>query len=120
MQYPLPCCQLLPSLSAGARAFFENVQSDWGGGFVLPAGDKAIVYPDPEHGGVFLSERLEVMREGMEDYELLMESARRGPERTDALARAVTPTSTGYIRDVNQFRKFERELLVLVTEAQRE
>jgi hypothetical protein len=25
-----------------------------------------------------------------------------------------------YLRDVNQFRKFERELFVLVTEAQRE
>jgi len=28
-------------------------------------------------------------------------------------------TFTEYIRDANQFRKFERELLVLVTEAQR-
>ena len=99
---------------------FENVQPDWGGGFLLPAGDNAIVYPDPEHDGVFVSERLEVMREGIEDYELLMESARRAPERTNALARAVMPTFTEYIRDVNQFRKFERELLVLVTEAQRE
>src|SRR5882762_1955766 len=76
--------------------------------------------PDPEHDGVFVSVRLEVMREGIEDYELLMESARRVPERTDALARAVMPTFTEYIRDVNQFREFERELLVLVTEAQRE
>lgn len=99
---------------------FESVQPDWGGGFLLPAGDNAIVYPDPEHDGVFVSERLEVMREGIEDYELLMESARHAPERTDALARAVMPTFTGYIRDVTQFRKFERELLVLVGEAQRE
>jgi len=99
---------------------FENVQPDWGGGFLLPAGDNAIVYPDPERDGVFVSERLEVMREGIEDYELLMESARRAPERTDALARAVMPTFTEYTRDVNQFRKFERELLVLATEAQRE
>ena len=30
------------------------------------------------------------------------------------------PTFTEYLRDVAQFRKFERELLVLVTEAQRE
>ncbi len=39
---------LLPALAesfAGALAFFENLQSDWGGGFV--------------------SERLEVMREGI-------------------------------------------------------
>jgi hypothetical protein len=99
---------------------FEDVQPDWGGGFFLPAGDDAIVYPDPEHDGVFVSERLEVMREGIEDYELLMESARRAPERTGALARQVMPTFTEYVRDVTRFRKFERELLELAAEAQRE
>ncbi len=99
---------------------FENVQPDWGGGVVLPAGDDSIVYPDPEHNGVFVSERLEVMREGIEDYELLMESARRAPERTDALARKVMPAFTDYVRDVAQFRKFELELLVLATDAQKE
>ena len=99
---------------------FENVQPDWGGGFFLPAGDNAIVYPDPEHDGVFVSERLEVMREGIEDYELLMESARHAPARADALARTVIPTFTDYVRDVTQFRKFERELLLYATEAQRE
>src|SRR6266436_1762253 len=99
---------------------FENLQPDWGGGFFLPAGDDAIVYPDPEHDGVFVSLRLEVMREGIEDYELLMESARRAPERTDALARMVIPTFTDYVRDVAQFRKFERQLLVMAAEAQRE
>jgi hypothetical protein len=99
---------------------FEDVQPDWGGGFFLPAGDNAIVYPDAGHEGVFVSVRLEVMREGIEDYELLMESARHAPKRTDALARAVMPTFTEYLRDVNQFRRFERELLVLVTKAQRE
>ncbi len=98
---------------------FENLQPDWGGGFFLPAGDDAIVYPDPEHDGVFVSERLEVMREGIEDYELLMESARHAPDRTDALARMVMPTFTEYLRDVTQFRKFERELLMLATEAQK-
>ncbi len=99
---------------------FENVQPDWGGGFFLPAGDDAIVYPDPEHDGVFVSLRLEVMREGIEDNELLRESARHAPERTDALARTVMPTFTEYLRNVSQFRKFERELLVLAAEAQRE
>jgi hypothetical protein len=99
---------------------FENLQPDWGGGFFLPAGDDAIVYPDPARDGVFVSERLEVMREGIEDYELLMESARRMPERTDALARTVIPAFTDYVRDVAQFRKFERELLILATEAQKE
>jgi hypothetical protein len=99
---------------------FEDVQPDWGGGFFLPAGDNAIVYPDAEHDGVFVSERLEAMREGIEDYELLMESARYAPERTDALANVVMPAFTEYLHDVNKFRKFERELLMLVTEAQEE
>ncbi len=60
------------------------------------------------------------MREGIEDYELLMESARHARERTDALARTVMPTFTEYLRDVTQFRKFERELLALAAEAQGE
>jgi hypothetical protein len=97
---------------------FEDVQPDWGGGFHLPAGDDAIVYPDPEHDGVFVSLRLEVMRAGIEDYELLKESARHAPERTEALARKVLPAFTDYVRDVNQFRKFERELLQLAAGAQ--
>jgi glycosyl hydrolase family 123 len=99
---------------------FENVQPDWGGGFFLPAGDNAIVYPDPKHEGVFVSVRLEVMREGIEDYELLTEAARHQSQRADALARTVMPGFTDYVRDVTEFRKFEHELLVLATEAQRE
>ena len=98
---------------------FENVQPDWGNGFFLPAGDGAIVYPDPEHDRVFVSLRLEIMREGIEDYELLMESARQAREKTDVLARAVMPGFTDYVRDVAQFRKFDRELLVLASEGQR-
>lgn len=98
---------------------FENVQPDWGNGFFLPAGDDAIVYPDPEHDGVFVSLRLEIMREGIEDYELLMESARQARERTNALARAVMPGFTDYVRDVPQFRKFDRELLVIASEGHR-
>jgi hypothetical protein len=96
---------------------FENVQPDWGKGFFLPAGDSAIVYPDPEHDGVFVSLRLEIMREGIEDYELLMKSARHAPARTNALARVVMPGFTDYVRDVSQFRKFHRELLVLASDA---
>jgi hypothetical protein len=98
---------------------FENVQPDWGNGFFLPAGDDAIVYPDPEHDGVFVSLRLEIMREGIEDYELLMESARQAREQTNALVRAVMPGFTDYIRDVAQFRKFDRDLLVLASEGRR-
>ena len=98
---------------------FENIQPDWGGGITLPAGDNAIVYPDPKHDGVFVSARLEVMREGIEDYELLLEAVRHAPDRTDALARMVMPSFTDYVRNVAEFRKFHHELLMLVAEAQR-
>jgi hypothetical protein len=76
--------------------------------------------PDPEHEGVFVSLRLEVMREGIEDYELLTESARHAPKRTEAPARTVMPAFTDYIHDMTQFRKFQRELLVVTAEAHRE
>jgi chemotaxis methyl-accepting protein methylase len=59
------------------------------------------------------------MREGIEDYELLMESARQAREQTNALVRAVMPGFTDYIRDVAQFRKFDRDLLVLASEGRR-
>src|SRR5579859_20934 len=98
---------------------FENVQPDWGGGVTLPAGDNAIVYPDPKHDGVLVSIRLEQMREGIEDYELLKEAARHAPDRPDALAQRVMPSFTEYVRDVTEFRKFHHELLVLATETQR-
>ena len=98
---------------------FEDVQPDWGGGITLPAGDDAIVYPDPKHDGVFVSLRLEQMREGIEDYELLMEASQHAADRTDALARMVMRSFTDYVRDVTEFRKFHHELLVLTTETQR-
>jgi hypothetical protein len=47
-----------------------------------------------------------------------MEAARDEPTRTDALARTVMPTFTDYVRDTTEFRKFEHELLVLVTKVQ--
>ena len=53
------------------------------------------------------------------DYELLVKSARRAPERTDELAWTVMSAFTDHLRDVTLFRKFEREKLLLVTEAQR-
>jgi hypothetical protein len=48
-----------------------------------------------------------------------MESARRDPARTDALARTAMRTFTEYVRDVSQFRKIEREMLALAAEAQK-
>ncbi len=78
----------------------------------------AQVHPGPPILSGVLS-RSEVKREGIEDYELLMEAARHAPDRTDALARMVMPSFTDYLRNVAEFRMFRHELLVLTTKTQR-
>lgn len=55
--------------------------------------------------------RLEAMREGIEDYELLMEAAQKDRARTEALVQKVMPGITDYVREVPKFREYERELL---------
>jgi hypothetical protein len=77
---------------------------------LLPAGDNAIVYPDPARNSVLSSIRLEAMREGIEDYELLTALARHDPEKARRLAAAAIPNITDYVRSVAQFRALQRQL----------
>jgi len=78
---------------------------------LLPAGDSAIVYPDPARNSILSSIRLETMREGIEDYELLAALARRNPAKASSLAQAAIPHVSDYVRDVAVFRDLERQLL---------
>ncbi len=94
---------------------YEDLQPNWGGDLRLPAGDDAIVYPDPANDGVFPSIRLEAMREGIEDYELLMVAAQKDRARTEALVQKVMPGFTEYVRDVPKFRGYEKELLEIAS-----
>ena len=55
--------------------------------------------------------RLETMREGIEDYELLAALAKRNPDKAARLARTAIPHISDYVREVRQFRALERELL---------
>ena len=96
---------------------FDDLQPAWGDNFVLPAGDDAIVYPDPARDGVFVSTRLEIMREGIEDYEMLAVAAKTAPGQAAALARSAVPGFTDYVRGVGRFRQLERELLQLASAA---
>ncbi len=80
---------------------------------LLPAGDNAIVYPWPEKYSVHSSIRLEAMREGIEDYELLVALSERDPDKARQLASEAIPHFTDYIRDVAVFRKLHRRLLGL-------
>lgn len=91
---------------------FENVEPVINDGTtLLPAGDNAIVYPDPERMSVLSSIRLEAMREGIEDYELLAALAKKKPQAADALAREAVPNFTDYVRDVGAFRRLQKRLL---------
>ena len=77
---------------------------------LLPAGDNAITYPDPARNTILSSIRLEAMREGIEDYELLTALARRDPEKARKLAAEAIPDITDYVRSVTRFRELQRQL----------
>ena len=77
---------------------------------LLPAGDNAIFYPDPAKRTLLGSIRLEAMREGIEDYELLVALAKKDPAKARRLAETAIPHFTDYIRDVAAFRQLQSEL----------
>jgi hypothetical protein len=78
---------------------------------LLPAGDSHIVYPDPARMSILSSIRLEEMREGIEDCELLWDLASKDPERADELVRQAVPHVNDYVRDPREFRKLYQSLL---------
>ena len=77
---------------------------------MLPAGDAFITYPWREKNSIHSSIRLEAMREGIEDYELLRAFAANNPGQARQLAAKQSQTSTNYIRDVAAFRRLQAEL----------
>lgn len=78
---------------------------------LLPSGDAFIVYPDRARKSVFSSIRLEAMREGIEDYELLRQLQRKDPVAAEQIAQAAIASFTDYIRDPRNFRELEIKLL---------
>jgi hypothetical protein len=91
---------------------FENVQTVINDNrTLLPAGDNAIIYPNPEKLSVLSSIRLEAMREGIEDYELLVMLAGKDAARARELAKTAIPNINDYVRDVPTFRKIQRQLV---------
>jgi Domain of unknown function (DUF4091) len=78
---------------------------------LLPPGDAFIVYPDRAGKSVYSSIRLEAMREGIEDYELLRLLKQKNPAAADQLSQTAITSFTEYVRDPAAFRKIERKLL---------
>ncbi len=78
---------------------------------LLPPGDAFIVYPDRANKSVFSSIRLEAMREGIEDYELLMILREKDPAEAGRLSQAAVSSLTEYLRSPAEFRRLELGLL---------
>ena len=91
----------------------SNTQTELGHGWganTIPAGDGFIVYPDKENKSVFSSIRLEAMREGIEDYELLRVLEKKDPKAAHALAEKMVRSFTDYVRDPVEFRRIQKQL----------
>jgi len=92
---------------------FENVEPVINDGqTLLPPGDNALIYPDPENYSILSSIRLEMMREGIEDYELLMALSESDPDSASELVRKAVPNVNDYIRDYREFRQLYEAMLV--------
>ncbi len=81
-------------------------------GNVLPGGDAWIVYPGT--GKLLSSVRLEAMRDGIVDYELLRQLEAVHPEEARELARRVVYQFDRYDMNVEAFRAKRRRILELL------
>ena len=75
----------------------------------LPCGDTHIVYPKGDK--VLHSVRLEMMRSGVEDYELLCMLDKKDNEKYKAVIAGVITSFTKYEKDINVFEKAYKNLL---------
>ena len=81
---------------------------------MLPGGDAWICYPARDK--ILSSIRLEAMRDGIYDYELLKMAAAKDPEKVKEMARQVVYRFDLYDMNVEAFREKRRMLLEMVSE----
>ncbi len=85
---------------------------DYDGGSVLPGGDCWIVYP--ADGKVLASIRLEAMRDGIFDYELLKMLEEKHPEDAAKLAKEIICKFDRYDTSITNFRERRRKIFELL------
>lgn len=78
-------------------------------GLVLPAGDAWVVYPYKNH--LVPSIRLEAMRDGIVDYELLRLLEKKDPEQARRLTNQLVYDFDKYDTDIVHFRAIRKQLL---------
>lgn len=95
---------------------FTKIEYNWGSptSAFQPPGDTHIVYKGAY--GPLSSIRLEALRDGIEDYELLRLLARKDPARAQAMCDSVVRSLTDYTRDSASFRGVRWQLLDALAE----
>ena len=100
--------------SKGGITVLDDPYSDASGligssGNVLPGGDCWISYP--AKGEIYPSIRLEAMRDGIVDYELLKMYAEKYPKEAEEIARVTVYNFEHYDTNIGEFRKKRRKIL---------
>ena len=82
-------------------------------GNIMPAGDAWIIYPGERQ--VYPSLRLEAMRDGIVDYELLRMLSVKDEEKAMQLANQIVFAFNRYETDIGTFRSVRRQMLELLS-----
>ncbi|MDY0098717.1 MAG: DUF4091 domain-containing protein [Bacteroidales bacterium] len=94
--------------------FEEQTGIQYEGGNILPGGDSWIIYPD--NGRILSSIRLEAMRDGIVDYELLKMLESKDPGKAREGADRIIFSFTRYDNNIEAFRNHRRKLMELLSE----
>lgn len=88
---------------------FADLEPNWGGENYLPPGDSHIVYPGRR--GPLSSIRLEALRDGVEDFELLKMLEKKDPKAAREICDSVVQSLTDYTMDHARFRNARARLV---------
>lgn len=103
----------------GWNFWSENPMAETSGiipeaGNIMPGGDAFITYPG--NGRILSSIRLEAMRDGIVDYELLNMLAEKKPDMAKEICRQVVYEFEKYDVDIKSFREKRRKILEMLSE----
>ena len=88
---------------------FKDLEPNWGGETYLPPGDSHIAYPGKT--GPLSSIRLEAMRDGIEDFELLKLLEKKNPKLAREICDSIVRSLTDYTLDPVEFRRARAKLI---------